>query len=107
MNTCKRSSRRAPRPKARASNSPPKRPAVATSLRAAAPDEPRFLEFWHRTKGTLPETIGEADLSTLNLALGFLFDRLRQSHARFEQEGDSDRQSVFSALGAFWSFITL
>jgi hypothetical protein len=69
--------------------------------------DPPFLEFWHRTKGTLPETIGEADLSTLNLALGFLFDRLRQAHALFEQEGDSDRQSVFSALGAFWSFTTL
>jgi hypothetical protein len=73
----------------------------------SAPDDPRFLEFWHRAKGTLPETIGEADLSTLNSALGFLFDRLRQARARFEQEGDSDRQSVFSALGAFWSFITL
>ena len=69
--------------------------------------DPPYLEFWHRAKGTLPETIGEADLSTLNSVLGFLFDRLRQAHARFEQEGDSDRQSVFSALGAFWSFITL
>jgi len=66
-----------------------------------------LLEFWHRAKGTLPEKIEKADLRTLNLGLGFLFRRLRQAQARFEQEGDSDRQSVFSALGAFWSFITL
>jgi hypothetical protein len=46
-------------------------------------------------------------LRRLNSGLGLLFDRLRQAHARFEQEGDSDRQSIFSALGAFWSFITL
>jgi hypothetical protein len=71
-----------------------------------APDPP-FLEFWHRAKGSLPETIGEANLSTLNSALDLLFGRLRQAQSRFEQEGDSDRQSVFSALGAFWSFITL
>jgi hypothetical protein len=76
-------------------------------LRPAAPDDPPFLEFWYRAKGTLPEAIQEADLNTLNSALGFLFERLRQAQARFEQDGDSDRQSVFSALGAFWSFITL
>jgi hypothetical protein len=72
-----------------------------------APDDPPFLEFWKRANGTLPEKIEKADLRTLNLGLGFLFRRLRQAQARFEQEGDSDRQSVFSALGAFWSFITL
>jgi hypothetical protein len=105
--TRKRSSRRAPRPKARAGASSPKRAAVATSLRAATPDDPPFLEFWYRAKGTLPEKIKKAHLRRLNSGLGFLFGRLRQAQARFEQEGDSDRQSVFSALGAFWSFITL
>jgi hypothetical protein len=100
-------SRRAPRGKTRGGVSPPKRPAVAASSGPAAPDDPPFLKFWHRAKGTFPETIGEADLGTLNSGLGFLFGRLRQAHARFEQEGDSDRQSIFSALGAFWSFITL
>jgi hypothetical protein len=104
MNTRKRSSRRAPRRKALAGASPPKRPAIAFRL---APDDPPFLEFWKRANGTLPEKIKEADLRTLNSGLGFLFERLRQAQAQFEQKGDSDRQSVFSALGAFWSFITL
>jgi len=107
VNTRKRSSRRAHRRKARGGASPLKRSPVAASLRPAAPDSPPFLEFWHRAKGTLPEKIEKADLRTLNLGLGFLFDRLRQAHALFEQEGDSDRQSIFSALGACWSFITL
>jgi hypothetical protein len=104
MNTPKRSSRRAPRRKARGGASPLKRPAIAFRL---APDGPPFLEFWKRANGTLPEKIKEANLRTLNSGLGFLFGRLRQAHARFGQDGDSDRQSVFSALGAFWSFITL
>src|SRR6516165_617556 len=73
----------------------------------SAPDDPPFLKFWKRANGTLPEKIKAADLRTLNSSLGFLFERLRQAHTRFEQEGDSDRQSVFSALGAFWTFITL
>lgn len=105
--TRKRVSRSAPRRKARAGASPPKRRAVAASLRPAAPDDPPFLIFWHRAKGTLPEKIKKAHLRRLNSGLSFLFGRLRQAQARFEQEGDSDRQSVFSALGAFWSFITL
>ena len=69
--------------------------------------DPPFLEFWHRAKGSLPETIGEADLSTLNSALGFLFNRLRQARAQFEQEEDNGRWGAFCALGAFQSFITL
>src|SRR5262249_16631280 len=85
----------------------PKRSAVAASLRPPVPDRPPFLEFWDRAKGTLPEKIKKSDLRTLNLGLGFLFGRLRQAHARFGQDEDSDRQSVFSALGAFWSLITL
>ena len=121
MNIRKRSSRRAPRRKARGGASP------LIAFRPA-PDDPPFLEFWKRANGTLPEKIKEADLRTLNSGLGFLFDRLRQAQARFEQEGereqaederdashelddqrasDIDRQSFFSALGAFWSFITL
>ena len=103
MTTPKRSPQRARR-KARGGASPPKRPAIAFRL---APDDPPFLEFWKRANGTLPEKIKEVDLRTLNSGLGFLFERLRQAQAQFEQKGDSDRQSVFSALGAFWSFITL
>jgi hypothetical protein len=106
MKTSKRSAQR------RRRNRKP-RPAVLKRLGPrpfaslhSAPDDPPFLEFWKRYNGTLPETIGEADLSTLNTGLGFLFARLRQAQQRFEKEAD-DRQSVFSALGAFWSFITL
>jgi hypothetical protein len=69
--------------------------------------DPPFLEFWHRAKGTLPEIIGEADLSTLNSALGFLFGRLREARERFDQDGDDGRLAAFKALGALWSFITL
>jgi hypothetical protein len=93
MNTPKRSPQRARR-KARGGANGPKRPAI----------DPPFLEFWKRAKGTLPETIGEADLSKLNSGLGFLFARLRQARERFEKEG---RHGAFSALGACWSFITL
>jgi hypothetical protein len=92
------------RRKARGRASPFKRPAA---ILRSAPDDPPFLKFWKQANGTLPEKIKKADLRTLNSGLGFLFERLRQAHARFEQEGDSDRQSVFSALGAYWSFITL
>jgi hypothetical protein len=69
--------------------------------------DPPFLEFWKRANGTLPETIGEADLKTLNSALGFFFARLRQARAQFDQEGDNGRRGAFTALGAFQSFITL
>jgi hypothetical protein len=88
-------------------------PAVGTPKRlalrplASSPDDPSYLKFWKRANGTLPEKIKAADLRTLNSNLGFLFERLREAHTRFEQEGDSDRQSVFSALGAFWTFITI
>jgi hypothetical protein len=69
--------------------------------------DPPFLEFWKRTKGSLPETIGEVDLSTLNSALGVLFARLRYARGQFENEGDNGRGSAFTALGAFHMFITL
>jgi hypothetical protein len=54
----------------------------------------------------LPETIEEADLANLNLALGALFDRLREARAQFEDEGDHGRLAACNALGAFWQFIT-
>jgi hypothetical protein len=80
----------------------PKRPAIA-----ATPDDPPFLEFWKRAKGTLPETIAEADLNTLNSGLGFLFGRLREAQAEFHEEGDNGRRGAFTALAASWMFITL
>jgi hypothetical protein len=64
--------------------------------------QPPFLKL-----GTLPETIGEADLSTLNSALGFLFGRLREARGQFDQEGNNGRLGAYNALGACWTFITL
>jgi hypothetical protein len=106
MNTRKRSSRsrRAPRRKARGGASPPKRPAA---IFRPAPDDPPFLAFWKRANGTLPETIRKADRSTLNSALGHLFNRLREATKQFEQGADNGRQGACTALIAFWQFITL
>jgi hypothetical protein len=47
------------------------------------------------------------DLSTLNLALDFLFSRLRVAQEQFYQEGDNGRQGAFTALAASWMFITV
>ena len=66
--------------------------------------DPAFLE---RAKGTLPETIGEADLSTLNSGLHFLFDRLRQAQEQFKHVGDNGRRGASTALRACWNFILL
>ena len=73
----------------------------------SALDDPPFLKFWKQANNTLPETIGKADLSTLNSALGFLFNRLREARKEFEQEADNGRQGACTALSAFWQFITL
>ena len=68
---------------------------------SAAPPakEPEKLEL-----GTLPETIGEADLDKLNLALGFLFGRLREARAGL---GTNERLATCYALDAFWNFVAL
>jgi hypothetical protein len=63
-------------------------------------------EFVARAKGTLPETITEADLGTLNSGLRFLFADLREAQRRFEAEADG-RLSAFTALGAMWRFLVL
>jgi hypothetical protein len=75
-------------------------------LRPAAPDDPPFHQFWERAKGTLPEKIKEADLRSLNSSLSFLFGRLRQARALFEQE-DHGRDAAYAALSVFHMFITL
>jgi hypothetical protein len=69
--------------------------------------DPPFLEFLNRAKGTLSETIGEADLSTLNSGLQFLFERLREAQEQFEREGDNGRLGARTALSACWNFILL
>jgi hypothetical protein len=65
------------------------------------------LEFWNQFKGTLPNRIADAELSTLNSALDVLFDRLREARTQFEREGDNGRRGAFTAVSAFRMFITL
>jgi hypothetical protein len=88
MNTPKRFTQR-PRRK-RKERGPPKRQRSqrqrpkrkeqgAAGALKLAPDDPPFLKFWKQENNTLPETIGKANLSTLNSALGFLFNRLREA----------------------------
>jgi hypothetical protein len=79
----------------------------AVSEPAPQPDrQPPHVEFCNQFKGTLPDKIGDVELSTLNTALDFLFARLREARAQFDQEDDG-RLGAFTALGAFWMFIAL
>jgi len=75
-------------------------------LHPATDAEPPFRKFWNQAKGTIPDIVGEADLSTLNSALDFLFSRLRVAQEQFYQEGDNGRRGAFTALAASWMFIT-
>ena len=70
-------------------------------------DVPPGLDFLERSKGTLPETITESNLGTLNEGLGFLFAQLREARRRYDEEGDGGRAGAFMALGAIWKFIVL
>src|SRR5262249_21866420 len=70
-------------------------------------DQYPHVKFADRNKGTLPESITEVDLETLNTALRFLFARLREARRQFESEGDDGRAGAFTALAATWMFITL
>ncbi len=63
------------------------------------------LDFLERSKGTLPETITESNLGTLNEGLGFLFAQLREARRRYVEKGDGGRAGAFMALGALWKFI--
>lgn len=67
--------------------------------------EPPFVGFLHRAQGTLPEVIAQTDLDTLNKALGFFFDHLRQARAQFED--GHERDAAFTALGAISRFVLL
>jgi hypothetical protein len=68
---------------------------------ATPPPEPEKLD-----PGALPDTIGEADLPKLNLALAALFRRLQEARAQFDAEGDDGRLGACNALGGLWQFIT-
>ena len=69
--------------------------------------QPQFLEFFDRYKGTLPESISQADLILLNAALSFLFAHLREARRQFDEEGDAGRLGAFTALGALVQFILI
>jgi hypothetical protein len=69
--------------------------------------QPQFLEFFYRYKGTLPDSISQADLIPLNAALSFLFAHLRQARRQFDEEGDAGRFGAFTALGALVQFILI
>ena len=70
-------------------------------------ERPPYREFLDRVQGTLPDNIGVTELDTLNSALRFLFERLREARRLFEQEGDDGRAGAFTALAASWMFIVL
>jgi hypothetical protein len=64
----------------------------------------QFLDGVHRS---LPVIVGPTHLASLNLALGSLFDLLREARRLFDEQGDDGRLGAFIALTAFWTFILL
>jgi hypothetical protein len=75
--------------------------------KALSGDAPPYVNFLMRAKGSLPETIADSDLETLNVGLGFLFARLREARQQYDEGADSDRAASITALGAMWQFIML
>jgi hypothetical protein len=65
------------------------------------------LTFCQRASGTLPSTISEAELETLNTGLAFLFNGLREAREEFDHKKDAGRSGSFRALGVLWQFIVL
>jgi hypothetical protein len=65
------------------------------------------VDFLERFQGSLPETMAERDLETLNLGLSFLFAWLREAKQQYEEGTDGGRVAAFTALGAMWQFIML
>ena len=74
---------------------------------ALSGDAPPHLTFLTRFNGSLPETIAESDLETLNSGLGFLFARLREARKSYHDQKDGGRAEAVTALGAIWQFIML
>jgi len=73
-----------------------------------AHDEARpHLDFLNRFRGSLPETITESDLETLNLGLRFLFAWLRKARQQHDKAAEGERDGAFAALGALSQFIML
>lgn len=69
--------------------------------------ESPHLRFLNQHVGTVPETVGEADVAVLNAAFGILFDGLREARRKFEHEGDYGRAGAVTALNSLWQFIVL
>jgi hypothetical protein len=71
-------------------------------------DDPHspHVEFFTRSKGTLPEVITQSNLEILNSALSFLFARLREAR-RQSYQTEGGRPAAFAALGVYWMFIAL
>jgi hypothetical protein len=67
----------------------------------------RHLDFLNRSQGSLPETITERDLETLNSGLDFLFAWLRQARRQYDEDEDGGRVAAFTTLGAMSQFIML
>lgn len=76
---------------------------------AAAPKYEKTLhaQFFDQYEGTLPETVDETHLDTLNSALTFVFALLREAKRQFHEEGDAGRLAAFTAVGALSQFAAL
>jgi hypothetical protein len=70
-------------------------------------DLPPHLHFLVRFKGSLPETIVEGDLATLNAGLAILFDQLRQAKRQHDEEADGGRAAARTTVGSMWQFVML
>jgi hypothetical protein len=65
------------------------------------------IDFIDQVTGTLPETISERDLETLNAGLRFLFADLRAAYEMYQRHEGHDRDGVVKALAAFWRFVAM
>jgi hypothetical protein len=74
---------------------------------AQSGDAQPHLDFLKRHQGSLPETITEADLQTLNLGLSFLFAWLRVAGQQYDDKAEGGRTAAFTAIGAMSQFIEL
>jgi hypothetical protein len=78
-----------------------------SAIKTNAEEIPSHVDFVQRFTGTLPETIGQSDIDTLNAGLRHLFARLREARRLFHEEKDNGRAGAFTALGAMWQFVVL
>jgi hypothetical protein len=65
------------------------------------------VHFLLAAQGTIPETIKESDLATLNAGVAILLDRLREAKRLYDEGRDGERKAAFTALGGLWQFAEL